>query len=114
MLFHGVNPSVLLRSVIIPIPKNTKALLNDSKNYRGIALSSALIKIIDMPIIEKYRDILMSSSMQYAFKDQHSTVICTNVLKETVEYHYTKGSTVYTWMLLPPSTESIFILFSSY
>ena len=96
MLVHGVNPSVLLRSVIIPIPKNTKASLNDSKNYRGIALSSALTKIIDMLIMEKYRDILMSSDMQYAFKDQHSTVICTNVLKETVGYYNNRGSTVYT------------------
>ena len=40
MLIHGYIPSTLLLSTVIPITHNSKKSLNDSHNYRGIALSS--------------------------------------------------------------------------
>ena len=46
LLNHGYMPEQLLSSIIIPIPKNSKGNLSDLKNYRGIALSCALGKII--------------------------------------------------------------------
>ena len=42
-------------------------------NYRGIALGSACCKIIDLIIIDKYKDLLCTSDLQFAFKSKHST-----------------------------------------
>ena len=47
MFMHGYAPQNLLISTIVPIPKNRKMSINDSDNYRGIALSSVLGKVLD-------------------------------------------------------------------
>ena len=47
MLRHGYVPKAMLLSTITPIPKNRRKSLNDSNNYRGIALSSGLGKVLD-------------------------------------------------------------------
>ena len=44
---HGMPPSGLLLSTIIPIPKNKRGNLSDSSNYRAIVLSSLLCKLFD-------------------------------------------------------------------
>ena len=46
MLHHGHNPDYILEAVISSIPKDTKGGINSSDNYRGIALSSALGKVL--------------------------------------------------------------------
>ena len=45
MLVHGICPDELFKSVIIPIPKNKNKSLNNSKNYRGIALGNIVAKV---------------------------------------------------------------------
>ena len=56
MLVHGYNADELQNSVIISIPKDTRDNLNNSNNYRGIALGSALGKVIDHSIIGQYSE----------------------------------------------------------
>ena len=56
MLTHGIPPSGLLLSTIIPIPKNKRGNMSDSSNYRAIALSSLLCKLFDTIIIETHED----------------------------------------------------------
>ena len=51
MLCHGYASPSFMSSVIIPIPKDKRKSLNNSDNYRGIALSSVLGKIFDWIII---------------------------------------------------------------
>ena len=48
MLHHGHNPDYILEAVISSIPKNSKGDINSSDNYRGIALSSDLGKVLDL------------------------------------------------------------------
>ena len=43
MISHGYTPTVLLKSTIVSIPKDNKASLSNSDNYRGISLSIRLI-----------------------------------------------------------------------
>ena len=99
MLIHGYNPDKLLASVIASIPKDKRASLNNSDNYRGISLCCALCKVIDYVFIDKYSTNLNSSNMQFAFKSSHDTTLCTAMLKETVSYHLNRGSDVYACML---------------
>ena len=81
MLHHGHNPDYILEAVISSIPKNSKEDINSSDDYRGIALSSALGKVLDLIILSRYTSNLSSSDLQFAFKAKHSTVMRTSALK---------------------------------
>ena len=77
MLKHCFSPVNLLVSTVIPIPKNNKKSLNDSKNYRGIALSSIIGKVLELLILSSNKDILKSCELQFGFKRKQSTTQCT-------------------------------------
>ena len=96
---HGHMPEDTLLSSISSIPKDSRASLCDSDNYRGIALSSCLAKIHDIIILNKYSAELCTSEMQYAFKSKHGTVMCTLALKEVTRYYQRCGSDVYVGMI---------------
>ena len=99
MLVHGFSPDDLLEAVIVSIPKDVKGDLCSDSNYRGIALCSALCKIIDIIILDKYLDRLITSDLQFAFKKEHSTNMCTSILKEVCNYYKSKGSEVFITLL---------------
>ena len=82
MFTHGYTPSSLLESVTNIIPKDLRGDMCNKDNYRGIALCSALCKLVDILIIEKHGDVLFTSELQFAFKPRHSTNMCTAVLEE--------------------------------
>ncbi len=99
MLIHGYNAEELLASIIVSIPKSKRASLSTSENYRGISLCCSLCKVIDYVFINKYASQLGSSDLQYAFKEEHDTVTCSYMVKETVSYFTSKGSNVYACLL---------------
>ena len=47
MIVHGHTPKDLLASTIISIPKDMRASLCKSDNYRGISLFNAICKVFD-------------------------------------------------------------------
>ena len=47
MVLHGHAPGEFAMSNLVPIPKNCKKSLNNSNNYRAIALSSIFRKLLD-------------------------------------------------------------------
>ena len=95
MLHHGHNPDYILEAVISSIPKNSKGDINSSDNYRGIALSSALGKVLDLIILSRYTSNLSSSDLRFAFKAKHSTVMFTSALKEIISHYTKRASNVY-------------------
>ena len=95
MFTHGYTPSSLLESVINSIPKDLRGDMCNKDNYRGIALCSALCKLVDILIIEKHGDVLFTSELQFAFKPRHSTNMCTAVLKEVCSYYNCNNTDVY-------------------
>ncbi len=42
---------------------------------------------------------LKTSDLQFAYKSRHSTVMCHNVVKETINYYLNSGSEIYSCML---------------
>ena len=50
-------------------------------------------------IVDTYRDKLVTSDLQFAFKPEHSTSMCTTVLKEVCSYYNSRGSDVYLCLL---------------
>ena len=99
MVIHGHWPPELQNSTIVSIPKDNRGSLSNSENYRGIALSNCKCKIIDKVLLDKYSALLATSSLQFAFKKHHSTVLCTAILLETVSYFKKRNSNVYSCLL---------------
>ena len=77
----------MLHSCLIPIPKNKRKSLNNSNNYRGIALSNIIGKVLDLVILNNNRHILETSDLQFGFKAKHSTTQCSFVLNEVTQYY---------------------------
>jgi hypothetical protein len=98
LLTHGSLPTDMVTSTVIPIPKGRTGQ-SDSANYRGIALSSIFGKILDLIILNRYKNILSSSDHQFGFKAKRSTNMCTMVVKEVIDYYVNNGSPVYCTML---------------
>ena len=91
MVYHGYCPPSFICANIIPIPKGSKANLSDSDKYRSIAISSLLGKILDHIIIEKQSEALKTCNYQFGFKAKSSTVLCSTMVNETVQYYTENG-----------------------
>ena len=89
----------LLLNVLKPIPKDVRGNLSDSNNYRGISLCSSLIsKAIDNIIIKRYGNLLNTNELQFGFKPNHSTNVCTGIMKvqkHVISYYNNNNKNVY-------------------
>ena len=61
MIVHGHTPKDLLTSTIISIPKDMRAALCKSDNYRGISLFNAICKVFDYVIMYLCDEFLYTS-----------------------------------------------------
>ena len=95
MLRHGVSPEGMLISTMVPIPKGRWIDVCTSDNFRAITLSSILGKLLDGIIMRKEEHYLMTSNLQFSFKQGASTSLCTSMIQETVSYFIHKGNNVY-------------------
>ena len=73
--------------------------MSDSSNYRAITLSSLLCTLFDTLIIEKHEDNLITDDLQFGYKKQSSTIVCTPLLQNTVEYYREIDSNWYMLLL---------------
>lgn len=99
ILIHGYIPQELLLSTIFSIPKDTKGDLCADSNYRGISLISSLSKVMDIVIMQRNSNKLLTSELQFAHKKHHSPVMCSMALKEVVSYYMNSGTKVATCFL---------------
>ena len=67
MIVRGYSADELLQSVLVSIPKDPRGDLLTSDNYRGIALRSALSKVIDYILLERHSDDLKTAHLQFAY-----------------------------------------------
>ena len=99
MLTHGVAPQGLWLSTLVPIPKNKRGNKCDSNNYRQIAISSLLGKLFDTIILDKQQMSSETNVLQFGVKKNSSTVICTSMLKETIDYYNENQTDCYLLLL---------------
>ena len=103
MLSHGVAPSGLLLSTKVPVPKDKRGNKNNSSNYRAIAVSSILGKLLDSIIIQDQHVSLKTDDLQFGFKENTSTIPCTQLLIETVECYNSNNILIVLWYYgMPP------------
>jgi len=83
LLFHPISWYFTdTISTLVPIQNNNRKSLKVSDNYRAIALSSILGKVLDNLILVKYHDVFSTCDMQFGFKTSHNTTQCTFVVNK--------------------------------
>ena len=78
MIKYSYVPKSMSISTMVSIPKNKLGNLSDSKNYRGIALSSIFGKLFDLCIIELQCNVLHTDKCYYYIR---SLCLLYNVLE---------------------------------
>ena len=81
--------------VLVPIIKDKSVKINSKDNYRPIAIASTMSKLLEIILLERLSNFLLTSSNQFGFKAKHSTDACIYVLKEAVDYYVSRQSSVY-------------------
>ena len=95
MITHGCSDELFNSGSILPHPKNRQKSLSDSSNYRAISLCTIPSKLLDYIIMLLIGDSLQTSNMQFAYKPEYSTSLCTFLVLETIQYYRSRGSNVY-------------------
>lgn len=98
-LIHGHISQLFLCCALLPIVKNAKNSKFASENYRLIAISSLILKLLDYIILALYGDNFSSENLQFGFQKNSSTSMCTWMFLETVNYFTNRGSPVYACLL---------------
>ena len=83
-LTHGYISLKLLTCALSPIVKDCNGNIADSKNYRAIAFSSLILKILDICILLLIGHLLSNDDLQFGFQKNCSTLQCTWTVQETI------------------------------
>ena len=95
-LLYGYVPDRFVAATIVPLVKCKTGDLTDVNNYRAIALSNSITKILESILFDFIQLDDLTDSYQFGFTKHSSTTICTNVFKKTVDYYRMHGSHVFT------------------
>ena len=98
-LIHGNTSSVLLLATLVPIIKDKMGDMCSSKNYRSIAISSLVLKIIDWVIIILFGECLSLDDLQFSYQSGCSTTMCTWLAIETIDHFLRNDGEVYSCMM---------------
>ena len=98
-LIHGHFTERFLFSSLVPIVKDNRKSKSDTSNYRLIAVSSILLKLIDLLILELFSDQLKVSNLQFGYQANSSTMLCSWTVRECINYYANRGSSVYVCLL---------------
>jgi hypothetical protein len=94
-LSHGYVPPAFCRSTLIPLVKCKSGDLSDVNNYRAIALSNSVTKILETLLLDFIESHDPADEYQFGFRKNLYTAMCTNVMKQTIDYYRQHGSHVF-------------------
>ncbi len=95
MVLHGYFPDELMSTVIIPIVKNKKGNITDMDNYRPIAITTIISKIVELLMLHRYSSLLQTTDNQFGFRSKHSTDMCVFALQQVIDLYVSMNSPVY-------------------
>ena len=98
-MVHGHVTETLLLATLVPIVKDKLEDLCSSKNYRSIAISSLILKLLDWVILLNYSHLLKCDDFQFGFQELSNTSLCSWVVYETIDQYIRNGSIVYGCLL---------------
>ena len=86
-------------STLVPLIKDKLGDKCASKNYRSIAISSLILKIIDWIVIILFGVTLGLDDLQFGYQAQCSTAMCSWMVLETVGYFLRNGSETFSYFM---------------
>ena len=89
----------MLLATLLPIIKDKLSSINTSKNYRSIAISSLILKLLDWIILILYGEVLGVDQLQFAYQPGCSTTMCTWTVVETIDYFLRNDGEVFGCMM---------------
>ena len=92
---YGYLPTSFMQSIMIPLVKNKCGDISDLNNYRAISVSPVLSKVLESVLYVHLQTDSDVDCYPFGFKPGQSTSLCTNALKETVDYYTSHGSHVF-------------------
>ena len=98
-LVHGHVTLFLLLATLVPLIKDKLGSISSSKNYRSIAMSSLILKLLDWVILLLFGESLGVDQLQFAYQPGASTTMCTWTAVETISYFLRNGSEVFTCLM---------------
>ena len=90
-LMHSFLPNDMLEVNIILIIKKKGLDVNNSSNYRPIAIATTASKIVEHLILHKYGDKIRAGSWEFGYKKKLGTELGVFALKSIV-YHYNNNN----------------------
>ena len=94
LLSHSYLPNEFLYGTVSHIIKDSNGDSTDSSNYRGITLGPILSHVFEAALLRKFGSFLASDNLQFGFKKSHSTSHAIFVLRSTIDYYLSHGSSV--------------------
>ena len=82
-------------TTLVPIVKDKLKDICDSTNYRSIAISSLILKLLDWIIILLWGDLLKLDQYQFGFQENSSTMLCSWMVLEIISKYLRNGSNIY-------------------
>ncbi len=82
-------------TLIVPIVKDKKGSLTSKDNYRPIAITSVISKILESAILKQIKGSLLTTDNQFGFKEKSGTDMCVFTLKQVIEYYNSRSSPIY-------------------
>ena len=98
-MIHAHVSDFLLVSMLIPLIKNKMGDVTDSNSYRSIAISSLIMKLYDLVIIQLFKENLYFDELQFGYQAEVSTTMCTWLASETISYFLRNGSEVFSCLM---------------
>ena len=95
LFIHGFLPDSMLSVVLVPVIKNKSRRINDSDNYRPIALASIVSKVVEKVILNRTSEFLLTTCNQFGFKNKLGKDMCIYALKEIVENHTSHNGSMF-------------------
>ena len=97
MLIHGICPEHMSDGSMFPIPK-VKSTTN-SDEFRAITLGSIFNKLFDVILLNYFQSELSSCNLQFGFKQNSSTAMCSFVVQEVLSHYHNENTPVYCTLL---------------
>lgn len=97
-IWHSYLPEAMIRTIVVPIPKNKTGDASELSNYRPISLATVIAKVLDGIIDIQLGQHLQIHDAQFGFRSGLSEMAILN-LKHTVGYYTERSTPVYACFL---------------
>ena len=94
-VIHGYVPNFLLISTLVPIVKNSLEDITSSSNYRAVAISSLILKLLDLITLIIEGEKLDFDQLQFGFQANSSTTMCSWAVSAVAEYYNQAGTPIF-------------------